>query len=78
VAWEDFTAVTLISLPFTALWALVGAVTVAAISQHAFPPSMDTPQLAGAAMVAAGASVSIGLLSVQWGGPKATPTPEPR
>lgn len=76
VAWEDFTAVTLISLPFTALWSVLGALAVASISQQVFPPAMDTPELAGAAMVAVGASLSIGLVSVQWGGPKAKPTPE--
>jgi hypothetical protein len=78
VPWEDFTAVTLISLPFTALWSVLGAVAAASISQKQFPPSMGTPQLAGAAMVAASASVSIGLVSIQWGGPKPTPTPEAR
>ena len=71
--WEDFTAVTLLSAPFTAIWAVIGAAVVAKISQSRennpnFFPTMGTPELAGAAMVAAAASVSIGLISVQWGG----------
>jgi hypothetical protein len=71
--WEDFTAVTLLSAPFTAFWAVIGAAVVAKISQSRennpnFFPSMGTPELTGAAMVAAAASVSIGLISVQWGG----------
>jgi|GEM_PF-3158771 hypothetical protein len=71
--WEDFTAVTLLSAPFTAIWAVLGAAVVAKISQSRennpnFFPTMGTPELSGAAMVAAAASVSIGLISVQWGG----------
>jgi hypothetical protein len=86
--WEDFTAVTLLSAPFTAIWAVIGAAVVAKISQSRennpnFFPTMGTPELAGAAMVAAAASVSIGLVSVQWGGSArsvsgtAAPAPSP-
>jgi hypothetical protein len=71
--WEDFTAVTLLSAPFTAFWSVLGAVLVATVSQSRGQgklvfPNMGTPELTSAAMVAATASVSIGLVSVQWGG----------
>jgi hypothetical protein len=33
---------------------------------------MDTPTLLGAATVAAGASLAIGLVSLQWGGPSSS------
>jgi hypothetical protein len=69
VAWEDMSAVTLVSLPFTAFWALLGALAIGGFQQGRFPPEMDTPLLTGAAAVAAGASLSIGLVSVSWGGP---------
>lgn len=68
VAWEDMSAVTIVSLPFTAFWALLGALTIGGIQQGRFPPEMDSPLLTGAAVVAAGASLSIGLVSVSWGG----------
>ena len=76
---EDFFAVTLISLPFTAFWALIGALIVGGISQNHFPPEFTTPLLASAGATAAGTSVAIGLVSVQWGGhaPKPSPTPTP-
>jgi hypothetical protein len=65
---EDFFALTLLSLPFTAIWGLLGAVLVGSIAQAHFPPTVGTPLLAGAGVVAAGASVSIALVSIQWGG----------
>lgn len=68
VAWEDVSAVTLVSLPFTAFWALIGALAVGGFTQGKFPPELDTPLLTGAAAAAAGASLSIGLISVNWGG----------
>jgi hypothetical protein len=79
--WEDFTAVTLLSAPFTAIWSVLGAVLVATVSQSRGQgklvfPNMGTPELTGAALVAATASVSIGLISVQWGAtpPMVSPT----
>jgi hypothetical protein len=71
--WEDFTAVTLLSAPFTAFWSVLGAVVVATVSQSRsqgklVAPNMGTPELSGAAMVAATASLGIGIVSVQWGG----------
>ncbi|HTB34727.1 MAG TPA: hypothetical protein VK842_07680 [bacterium] len=71
--WEDFTAVTLLSAPFTAFWSVLGAVLVSTVSQsrehgRLAAPSMGTPELTSAAMIAGAASVSIGLVSVQWGG----------
>lgn len=77
---EDFFAVTLISLPFMAFWGLIGALIVGSAGQGHFPPDFDTPLLQGAGMVAAGASVATGLVSVQWGSfpkPTFTPTPQP-
>jgi hypothetical protein len=76
---EDLVAITLISLPFTALWSLLGAAIVGGISQHQFPPNFDTPMLEGAAAVALGSSLAISLVSVQWGGshPKPAATPAP-
>jgi hypothetical protein len=71
-AWEDVSAVTLVSLPFTAFWCLLGSLAVAGVAQHKFPPDMDTPTLLGAATVAAGASLAIGLVSLQWGGPSSS------
>ena len=72
-AWENFTAVTLLSAPLTAFWAVLGAVLVATVSQtrqhgRLVFPEMGTPELTGAALVAGSASVGIGLLSLQWGG----------
>jgi hypothetical protein len=64
---EDFFAITLLSVPFTALWSLAGALIVGSISQGHFPPVIGTPLLTGAALTAAGASVTIGLVSIQWG-----------
>lgn len=70
VPWQDISAVTLVSLPFTAFWSVLGALAVAGISQGHFPPEIGTPMLAGAAIVAGSASLGIGLISVQWGGSK--------
>jgi hypothetical protein len=67
----------LISLPFTAIWGLLGALAVGGIAQHRFPPEFDTPLLAGAGAAALGASVITGLVSVKWGGSRATPSPTP-
>ena len=69
---EDFFVVSIISLPFTALWCLVGATAVASVSQQKFPPDFTDEALIGAGAVALGSSVSIGLLSVSWGGSKST------
>lgn len=69
VAWEHASAVTLVSLPFTAFWSLLGALAVGGIAQGRFPPEVDTPLLAGAAAVAGAGSLAIGLASVRWGGP---------
>ena len=67
VAWEDFTVVTLISAPFTALWDGLGAYVVGAISQDRFSPAFTKSLIVGAAAVAGTASVTIGLVSVSWG-----------
>jgi hypothetical protein len=72
---EDFAAVTLFSLPFTAFWALVGALAIGGISQSRFPPDFDGPLLPSAAAAAAGASVCIGLFSVSWGAGSAPAAP---
>jgi hypothetical protein len=74
--WEDFTAVTLVSMPFTAFWAVLGALIVGGVSQGHFPPEVDTPMLAGAAAVAGGASLGIGLVSLHWG-PRRAAAPDP-
>lgn len=75
---DDFFAVTLISLPFTAFWALVGALAVGGIAQQRFPPEFDNNLLAGAGAFAGGASLLTGLVSVSWSSsPKATPGPTP-
>lgn len=68
---EDFFTVSLTSLPFTALWSLVGATVVGGISQNKFPPEFNDNMLIGAGAVALGASFSIGLVSVFWGKGKA-------
>jgi hypothetical protein len=70
---EDFFVVSIISLPFTALWTLVGATVVASVSQKVFPPNFDEGTLISAGAIAAGASVSIGLVSATWGTGKAAP-----
>jgi hypothetical protein len=67
-AWEDFTVVTLISAPFTALWCGLGAALVSAFSRGRLPLSTNSPLFGGAACTAAVASVSIGLISIDWGG----------
>ena len=64
---EDFFTVTIVSLPFTALWVLIGASVVGGISQNKYPPEFNEDMLIGAGAVAVGASVSIGLVSVAWG-----------
>lgn len=76
VAWEDFSAVTLVSLPFTAFWSILGTLAVGGISQGKFPPEIDSTLIATAASIAGGASLTIGLVSIQWGGPKAA-NPDP-
>jgi hypothetical protein len=70
VAWEDFTASTLVSMPFTAFWALLGALLVGGVAQQRFPPEFDQNLLAGAAAAAGAASLTVGLVSVKWGGSK--------
>jgi hypothetical protein len=64
---EDFFTVTLVSLPFTALWALIGASVVGGISQGKYPPEFNSDMLIGAGAVAVGASLGIGIVSVAWG-----------
>ena len=64
---EDFFTVTIVSLPFTALWVLIGASVVGGISQNRYPPEFNEDMLIGAGAVAVGASVGIGLVSVAWG-----------
>lgn len=73
VAWEDFSAVTLVSLPFTAFWSILGTLIVGGLSQGKFPPEIDNTLIASAASVAAGASLAIGLVSIHWGGSKTAP-----
>jgi hypothetical protein len=68
VAWEDFTVVTLISLPFTALWCGLAAVAVSLCSGNRLPLSSTSPLVEGAGCLAGAASVTIGLVSVSWGG----------
>ena len=76
---EDFFAVTLISLPFSAFWALVGALVIGGAAQGHYPPEFTTQLLTTAGGIAAGTSVAIGLVSVQWGSsPKPTPSPTPQ
>lgn len=70
LAWEDAAAATLVSLPFTAFWSLLGALAVGGISQGRFPPELNGDMLAGAAMVAGGTSLGIGLINIRWGGTK--------
>jgi hypothetical protein len=64
---EDFFTVTIVSLPFTALWVLIGASVVGGISQGKYPPEFNSDMLIGAGAVALGASVGIGIVSVAWG-----------
>jgi hypothetical protein len=69
---EDFTAVTLISAPFTALWCGVAALLVGAAVQDRFPPTFNSTLVACAGAAAGATSVGIGIVSVQWG-PRAAP-----
>lgn len=75
VRWETFSATTLVSLPFTAFWALLGALIVGGVVQKRFPPEIDQPLLTSAAVVAGTASLGIGLISVNWGGSPASASP---
>lgn len=68
IGWEDFTVVTVISAPFTALWCGLGAAVVSAFSRGRLPLSTSSPLFGAAAGTAALASVTIGLVSVNWGG----------
>ncbi len=68
--FEDFAVTSIISLPFTALWSLLGCMVVTSLWQQKFPPELGDPELIGAATTALGASISIGLISVNWGGTK--------
>lgn len=70
LAWEDAAAATLVSLPFTAFWSLLGALAAGGVSQGRFPPELNTEMLAGAALVAGGTSLGIGLINIRWGGSK--------
>jgi hypothetical protein len=75
-AWESFAGVTLLSAPFTALWSVLGALAVEGFAQGQFPPDFGRDRakatLSTAAAVAGGGSLLIGLVSVQWGGSKAS------
>ena len=64
---EDFFTVSLISLPFTALWSFIGATAVASVTQQKFPPEYTDNLFIGAASAAAGLSLGIGLVSISWG-----------
>jgi hypothetical protein len=64
---EDFFVVSIVSLPFTALWSVVGAAAVASISQKQFPPVFSNEAILSTAAIAVGSSLAIGLLSVSWG-----------
>lgn len=77
---EDFFVVSLITLPFAALWSFIGATAVASVSQQKFPPEFTDPMLIGAGAVALGASVGVGLISVSFGRGKAArhPTLQPK
>ena len=67
---EDFFVVTIISLPFTALYGLMGATAYDSIQQSKFPPRFETQTLTRAGIAALAASVLIGTFSVSWGGSK--------
>ena len=64
---EDFFTVSLISLPFTALWSFIGATAVASVTQQKFPPEYTDTLFIGAGAAAAGLSLGIGLVSISWG-----------
>jgi hypothetical protein len=64
---EDFFVVSIVSLPFTALWSVVGAAAVASIAQKQFPPTFSNEAIISTAAIAVGSSLAIGLLSVSWG-----------
>ena len=72
-ALESFVGVTLLSAPFTAFWAVLGALAVESVAQHQFPPDFGQDRakatLSAAGAVAGGSSVMIGLVSIHWGGP---------
>ncbi|MES2201516.1 MAG: hypothetical protein V4498_04625 [candidate division FCPU426 bacterium] len=70
---EDFFVVSIVSLPFTALWSLIGAAAVLSVSQGQFPPELTDASLIGAGATAVGLSLGVGLISVQWGGGKQAP-----
>jgi hypothetical protein len=72
---EDFCVVSIVSLPFTALWSILGAGIVASISQQKFPPELSNDTLFSTGAIALGASVGIGLVSVSWGRGKANSAP---
>ena len=72
---EDFFTVSIISLPFTAIWSFVGATAVAAVAQQKFPPEYTDQLFITAGAAAAGLSFGIGLVSVSWGPGKAKAPP---
>lgn len=71
---EDFFVVTIISLPFTALWSIVGAAVIGGIAQKQFPPNFSNDALLSTAAIAVGSSLTVGLLSVSWGKGKTSKT----
>jgi hypothetical protein len=72
---EDFAVTTLVSLPFTAFWAFIGATAVLSVSQGKFLPDYSDEAVIGAGATALGASLAIGVVSVSWGKGKAPAAP---
>ena len=74
---EDFAVVSIISLPFAALYSFLGAAIYESINQNQFPPVMETSTLAAAGGVALGSSLLIATFSTQWGSGKKKEPAEP-
>ena len=67
---EDFSIITLISLPFTALYSIAAVAAYQGILQKKFPPDIDQNTWSGTAIAAGAGALSIAAVSIQWGGPK--------
>ncbi len=63
---EDFMVVSIISMPFTALYAGLAVALVDTIRQRQFPPQFDQPSVDAVAGAAVLGSFTIAAISVKW------------
>jgi hypothetical protein len=75
---EDFAVVGAISLPFTALYAALLVAVAESIHQEHFPPSFSGGDTAAIGALALAGSITIAVVSVDWGGSPRPASPTAR